>query len=93
MYYAADKDDAYLSLMTAASCQEFYDEMYSEFDIGRIDLMKNTTVENLTLSAEAFDDAMEEYKKNYDKLGIKINCYKDLGEFERKYLVHDGFNT
>lgn len=86
MYHAADKDDAYLSLMTAASCQNFYDDIYSEYNIDRIDLMKRITADNLTLSAEAFDNAMEEYKKNYDKLSTEIKCYKDLDEFERKYL-------
>lgn len=29
MYHAADKGDTYLSLMTAASCQYFYHQMYS----------------------------------------------------------------
>lgn len=86
MYHAADIDDAYLSLMTAASCQQFYDDMYSSYNIGRIDLMKNITPNNLKSSAEAFDNAMEEYKKNYDKLNTKIKCYKDLDEFERMYL-------
>lgn len=85
-HHAVDKNDAYLSLMTAASCQQFYDEMYSEYNIDRIDLMKNITADNLMLSAKAFDDAMEEYKKNYDRLGAKIKCYKDLDEFEREYL-------
>lgn len=86
MYHATDKDDAYLSLMTAASCQKFYDDMYSEYNIDRIDLMKSITADNLTLSAEVFDNAMEEYKKNYDRLSTEIKCYKDLDEFERKYL-------
>jgi hypothetical protein len=86
MYHAADKGDAYLSLMTAASCQQFYDEMYSKYDIDRIDLMKNISADNLISSAKAFDYAMEEYKKNYDKLSAKIKWYKDLDEFEGKYL-------
>jgi integral membrane protein (TIGR00529 family) len=41
MYHAADIEDAYLSLMTAASCQNFYDEMYSEYNIDKINLMEN----------------------------------------------------
>jgi effector-binding domain-containing protein len=86
MYHAADKSDTYLSLMTAASCQQFYDQMYSQYNIDSIDLMKNITADNLTLSAKAFDNAMEEYKKNYDRLRTEIKCYKDLNEFERKYL-------
>lgn len=55
MYYAADTDDTYLSLMSAASCQDFYDEMYSKYNIERIDIMKNITAENLTQSAEIFE--------------------------------------
>jgi hypothetical protein len=60
--------------------------MYSKYNIERIDLMKNITANNLISSAEAFDNAMEEYKKNYDRLGTKINYFKDLDEFERMYL-------
>ncbi len=86
MYHAAEKGDTYLSLMTAASCQQFYDEMYSKYDIARTDLMKNITPDNLALSAEEFDNSMEEYKKNYETLGMETKCYKNLDEFEKMYL-------
>ncbi len=86
MYHAAEKGDTYLSLMTAASCQQFYDEMYSKYDIVRTDLMKNITPDNLVLSAKEFDNSMEEYKKNYETLGMEIKCYKNLDEFEKMYL-------
>lgn len=86
MHHAALKGDAYLSLMTAASCQGLYIEMYDEYNIDRIDLMKNITTNNLNASAKAFDDAMEEYKKNYDRVSAKVVSYKDLDEFEREYL-------
>ena len=86
MYHASDINDVYLSLMTAASCQSFYDEMYSEYNIVQIDLVKHIKTDNLALSAKAFDEAMEEYKKNYDRLGKAIKYYNDLEEFEIKYL-------
>ena len=86
MFHAADMNDVYLSLMTAASCQNFYDEMYNEYNIDKIDLMKDFRADNLILSAKVFDNAMEVYKKNYDRLGAKIKHYKDLDEFEKKYL-------
>jgi hypothetical protein len=85
MYHAANRDDAYLSLMTAASCQQFYDDMYSKYNIDRIDLMKNITRNNLTLWAEEFDNAMEQYKRNYESLGVPIRYYTNLEEFERNY--------
>jgi hypothetical protein len=87
MYHAVSRDDAYLSLMTAASCQEFYDYMYSKYNIERVDLMANITPLSLTLSAEKFDNAMEEYKRNYERLSLDIKYYEDLDEFERKYLA------
>jgi len=86
MHHAADNGDIYLALMTAASCQEFYNYMYSHYDIDKIDLMSRINVNNLSLYAEAFDNTMEEYKKNYDRLNVEIKRYKDLDEFERKYL-------
>lgn len=86
MYHAADKGDVYLSLMTAASCQQFYNCMCGKYNINRIDIMKNITTNNLSLWAKAFDNAMEEYKNNYNKLGTEIKCYKDLDEFEKNYL-------
>jgi sugar phosphate isomerase/epimerase len=86
MHHAANREDVYLSLMTASSCQQFYDYMYSKYNVDRIDLMKSITPCNLTLSAEKFDNAMEEYKKNYERLSLEIKYYEDLDEFERKYL-------
>jgi hypothetical protein len=40
MYLAAQTDDAYLALMTIASCQGFYDEFATEYDIDRIRLFE-----------------------------------------------------
>lgn len=84
MYYAAEKNDTYLSLMTAASCQSFYDDMYNEYDIEKVDIMKNLNT-NLKEAAVVFDKAMEKYKRNYNKVGLTVNKYKDLDEFEENY--------
>lgn len=87
MYHAADTHDSYLALMTAASCQRFlYDEMHSMFKIDRIDLMNRIPADNLVLAAEVFSEAMEEYKLNYDKVGLKVKWYQNLTEFEQDYL-------
>lgn len=60
--------------------------MYNKYNINRVNLMKNIIPDNLALAAEKFDNAMEEYKKNFDRLSVEIKYYKDLDEFERKYL-------
>lgn len=83
---AIDRDDAYLSLMTAASCQQFYDEMYNRYNIDRIDIMQSIIPGDLSGSAEAFENAMEEYRKNYYRIGLKVKCYKNLADFEIDYL-------
>lgn len=85
MTHACDRDDAYLSLMTASSCQSFYNDMAGEYQIEKINLMAHIRSDNLALSAKAFDEAMEAYKKNYDKLNATIVYYKDLDEFEEGY--------
>ncbi|WP_195988366.1 nucleotidyltransferase domain-containing protein [Clostridium sp. D53t1_180928_C8] len=84
MYYAAENNDTYLSLMTASSCQSFYDDMYSEYNIEKVDIMKSLDT-NLKEAAVVFDKAMEKYKRNYDKVGLTVNKYKDLDEFEENY--------
>lgn len=86
MYHAADINDTYLSLNTAASCQEFYDDMYNEYNIKKVDIMKKLKDNNLKEAAKCFDEAMEEYKENYNRLNIDVVKYNDLDEFEENYL-------
>ncbi len=86
MHLAAETDDAYLSLMTAASCQHFYDEMADQFLMEKLDLIKHTGPDNLHDAADAFDRAMESYRMNYDRLGADIVRYPDLEAFEGGYL-------
>ncbi|MDK0748933.1 hypothetical protein P7A58_15565, partial [Clostridium perfringens] len=40
MYLAAQTDDAYLALMTMASCQQFYDEFATEYNVDRVRLFE-----------------------------------------------------
>lgn len=86
MYHAVENNDTYLSLMTAASCQSFYDDMYNEYNIEKIDIMKRLSNNDLKEATSSFDEAMEEYKKNYDRINIKIVKYKNLDDFEEWYL-------
>ena len=89
MYHAVDINSYYLSLMTAASCQEFYDDMYNNYNIEKADIMKNLKDNDLKSAAESFDKAMDDYKRNYENLNINVVKYKDLDEFEKNYLLLD----
>jgi predicted nucleotidyltransferase len=75
----------YLSLMTAASCQFFYDQMGEEYEGVSVDLMEYFDIDDLSASAKAFDEAMEKYKLLYDKNGVDVKRYATIEEFEDDY--------
>lgn len=86
MYHAADINDTYLSLNTAASCQAFYDDMYNEYNIKKVNIMKKLKNNNLKEAVKSFDEAMEQYKENYNNLGVDVVKYSDIDEFEKNYF-------
>ncbi|HDP78979.1 MAG TPA: nucleotidyltransferase domain-containing protein [Mesotoga infera] len=86
MELAAKTGNKYLSLMTAASCQRFYDEMREEYEGVSIDLMKHFDINDLQRSARMFDEAMEEYRLLYDVNSVKVKKYRTIEEFEEDYL-------
>jgi len=87
MELAAKTDNKYLSLMTAASCQRFYDEMREEYEGVSIDLMKHFDINDLQRSARTFDEAMEEYRLLYDENRVQVKKYQTIEEFEEDYLA------
>lgn len=88
MYHAAEINSPYLSLMTMSACQEFYNEMYEQYQIDRIDLIGHYKAEKLQKNAEAFDAAMEEWRKHYDRLGINVLRFSSVEEM-RNNLYKD----
>jgi hypothetical protein len=86
MYLAAQTEDAYLALMTMASCQEFYDEFSTEYGMERVRLYESFQIDDLPRSAERFDVAAEYYRSMYGKLGEPVRSYCSIEEFERAYL-------
>ena len=86
MYLAAHTDDAYLALMTMASCQEFYDEFATEYNVDRVRLFEGFQIDDLSHSAERFDAAMEYYRCLYARLGEPVRSYSSIEAFEKAYL-------
>lgn len=64
----------------------FYNEMYDNYNIDKIELMENISPSNLLSSAKACDNSMKEYAKNYKKIDMDVKLYKSLDEFEKGYL-------
>ena len=86
MYRAVQLDSPHLSLMTAASCQNYYDGFSAEFDIPRFDLFSSFSSRDLPASAAGFDRALEEYRRLYTGNGLEICRYASLEEFEKDYV-------
>lgn len=87
MHRAVQLDSPYLSLMTAASCQNYYDEFEARFYLPPFDLFSEFSTKNLSASAETFDRVLEEFGHLYEKRGLKICRYPTLEEFEQDYLA------
>ena len=86
MYLAAHTGNTDLALMTMASCQEFYDEFSTEFNIDRVRLFEGFQIDDLPRSAERFDAAMEYYRCLYAQVGEPIRSYSNIEAFEKDYL-------
>ena len=89
MYLAAHTDDAYLALMTMVSCQGFYDEFATEYNIDRVRVFEEFQIDNLLRSAERFDAAMEYYRCLYTQLGEPVRSYLSIEAFEKDYLERE----
>lgn len=87
MYHAVEIKNTYLSFMTMASCQAFYHEMYEQFDIPPLKLMKYFDPNDLKASAKAFDKVMGDYLKLYDRFEKPIVQYQTIEEFLQDYLL------
>jgi predicted nucleotidyltransferase len=86
MYHAAHTDDAYLALMTMASCQGFYDEFATEYNVDRVRLFEGFQIDDLSRSAELFDAAMQYYRYLYTQVGEPVRSYPSIEAFEKAYL-------
>lgn len=85
MHHAVDINSNYLSFRTMASCQEFYDEMASLFDITPIELLSRYNPIDLVGNEIAFVEAMEDWKKLYTLVGVEVEQYSSLEELDNLY--------
>lgn len=85
MHRAAELDSPYLSLMTAASCQNYYDEFWSEYDVPRFDLFSRFSIKDIRTSADVFDRVLKEFSRLYEENGMEICRYASVEDFEEDY--------
>ncbi len=86
IHYAAKHGDVLLAFATGVSCQDFYNEMQKEHGTAFIDLMEHFQADALDTFANAFEEAMELYRQEYEKLGMRVLEYRSVDAFRKDYL-------
>ena len=78
-----------MAFSSGASCQDFYNIMHREIGTVPINLMKHFQADNLDAFADAFEEAMQIYKEEYDRLKMQVLTYDSIDEFRKNYLRLD----
>ncbi|MBR5871019.1 MAG: nucleotidyltransferase domain-containing protein [Clostridia bacterium] len=86
LVYAAVHDDPYLSRMTLASAQLFFDEVGEAVDIDAPGPFDCTAYKDPVSAQRAFDDAMSRFEKNYARAGLSVCRYASVMAFEDAYI-------
>ena len=83
---AAERGDAFSSFMNLAFFQFMLEEISTEVDIPKFNVLENYAPDNLKGNAKIFDEALERYLQEYRKAGIKPNSYANVDEYLKSYL-------
>lgn len=88
MYHATNTNNVYLSFVTMAACQEFYDEMSMHYEIPSIDLIGSYNPNDLQANQIAFEQALMKWKELYDAFDKPIIQFATLEDLNGLYKKH-----
>ncbi len=83
---AAGRGDVFSSFMNMASLQVMFTEISDKTEFPEFNIMDKFDPDKLANNAKVFDDALEKYRYEYEKIGIKPRCFKNIDEFIKVYL-------
>ena len=83
---AAERGDAFASFMNLASLQYMFEEISAENAIPKFSVLEEFDATDLAKNAKIFDDALEDYRQEYVKLGMEPVRYVNVDEFVKAYL-------
>ena len=86
MTLAAETGDRHLAFMSLVSLQMMLDGIRSELDIDSYDAVSAYDPENLGKTAEECDKVLQEYLREYHKVGLNVNRFMNIEEFVSYYL-------
>ena len=85
MHLAAKTDNKHLSFMSLISANAMFTEISSEIDIAKYDALNCYDSRDLHKTANAYDNMLNEYLKEYRKAGISERRYTDIDSFVLDY--------
>ena len=83
---AIKTNNAHLALMTLGSCQSFYDEMYEQYEMPHFEVISYFDAYDLVKTENHFMKVLDEYLKEYNKVGLSPVKYDSIKAFENDYL-------
>jgi hypothetical protein len=83
---ASMQGDLYLSKITLASAQLFFDEVAQTVDIGEMPTFGTSDYSTPKMAEEAFLSAMKMYERIYGTVGLQVCRYADIAAFESVYI-------
>lgn len=89
MHAAAKAGNRHLAFMSLISANAMFSEIDSEVDIDRYNVLEGFDAQDLHRTAEAYDNIINDYLKEYRKAGIEVKHYSDVDAFAREYHTKD----
>lgn len=86
MQEAVREKDVFSSFMNLASLQFMFEGIASENNIPRFQVMDEFDAQDLVGNAKLFDDALAEYQKEYEKVGLTVQSFANVDEFVKAYV-------
>lgn len=74
------------SFMNLASLQYMLEEISAGNAIAKFSVLEEFDVSDLSKNAKIFDDALEDYRQEYEKLGMEPVRYAGVDAFVKEYL-------
>ena len=85
MYAAAKQNNRHLAFMSLNSLNGMISEIGDEAAIEQYDVLGGYDPSNLQKTAEAYDEILKKYLKEYEKADIPVKHYSDIDAFVREY--------
>ena len=87
MYLAAATGDRHLAFMSLISASAMFAEIGNEVNIDSYDILNCYDSEDLHKAADAYDDILNEYLREYKKGGISEKRYANIDAFVLDYQI------